>query len=235
MKKKLLYFVLFVLAVGVMPACDDESTAGYTRITYYPTLEMLGEESYIIDLGSNFEDPGVKADLNGTDVTDQVKVSSDLDVNTAGVYHITYSVTNEDGFSASKTRTIYVADPTPSIISTGMHTVLPGTQREWFSSGAIVPFDGFQILILQVAPGEFYISDFMGGYYDQRAGYGSNYAMTGHFKLNADNTITAIDSYVPGWGDSMDYLKDGVVDPVTGQISYKLGYASLMEFTIIMN
>jgi hypothetical protein len=59
--------------------------------------------------------------------------------------------------------------------------------------------------------------------------------MTGYFELNGDNTLTPISSLVPSWGDSMDDMTASSVDPNTGQISYKIEYAGLMEFTIIMN
>ncbi|MCS2955955.1 DUF5012 domain-containing protein [Bacteroides thetaiotaomicron] len=35
--------------------------------------------------------------------------------------------------------------------------------------------------------------DFLGGWYDQRAGYGPDYAMVGKFELNDDNTITPLE------------------------------------------
>ncbi len=227
--------MVLALAAILFYACENNTTEGFTRVTYYPTLELKGEPSIIVSKGEAYVDAGYSAMLNGVDVNDQVEVTTDLDTNTPGVYTINYKITNEDGFFVSDSRTVYVADPTPSIIATGIHTTLEGTQRYWFSSEAVVPFSGYDILILQIAPGEFYISDFMGGYYDQRVGYGSAYAMTGTFKLNADNTITALSSSVAGWGDSMDGLTDGYVDPETGQITYKVAYAGLMEYTIIMN
>jgi len=33
--------------------------------------------------------------------------------------------------------------------------------------------------------------------------YGPDYAMVGKFELNDDNTITPLESYVAGWGDSI--------------------------------
>ena len=236
MKNKIL-FLMLLAALGVLglSGCKDVTTAGFTNITYYPILTVLGEPSVVVPIGSNYVDAGVHAEVNGEDVTDQVVISSDVNTAVGGVYTVNFKITNADGITLTDSRTVYVVDVTPSVISSGVHTVQPGTHRFWFSTEAVVNFSGYNILILQMEPGIFYISDFMGGYYDQRAGYGSNYAMSGYFQLNADNTITALSSYVPGWGDSMDYLNDGTVDPGTGQITYKLGYAGSMEFTIIIN
>ena len=88
--------------------------------------------------------------------------------------------------------------------------------------------------IKKAAPGIFKVSDFFGGYYDQRAGYGSSYAMGGYFQLLADNSLVQLSSYVPGWGDSTDYCEDAVYDAASGTISFRVGYAGVMEFTIIL-
>ena len=236
MKKLLNILTIFAVTMFIISSCEKNTTTeDVSRITYYATLEVLGDPIVIVDKGANYVDAGVYAEQKGDDVTDQVVTTSTVNTSEAGVYSVTYEITNEDGFSVTDSRTVYVADPTPSIISTGVHTTAEGTQRFWFSTKAIVPFSGLKIVLLQTEPGVFYISDFMGGYYDQRAGYGPDYAMTGYFQLNGDNTITPISSYVNGWGDSMDYLTNSSVDPGTGQITYKLGYAGLMEFTIIIN
>lgn len=233
MKQIIFYISLFSL---ILMGCERNiTTYDESTITYFADLELLGDVDLVLEVGTPFVEPGYIATISGKDVKDQVVVTSDVDVETAGIYSIDYQVTNADGFSVSATRNVYVADPTPSVISTGIHTTAEGTQRLWISSGAIVPFSGFKIIILQTEPGVFYISDFMGGYYDQRVGYGPNYAMTGYFKLNEDNTISAISSLVPGWGDSLDELINSSVDPETGKIKYDLSYAGLMTYTIIIN
>lgn len=75
--------------------------------------------------------------------------------------------------------------------------------------------------VTKAAPGIFYVSDMMGGYYDQKAGYGSSYAMTGYFQLLADNSLVLLSSSVEGWGDSATGFKDGKYDPATGEISLR--------------
>lgn len=236
MKNKIFVLLIYV-ALGVigMTSCKDVTTEGFTDITYYPKLTVLGEETVLVNKGDSYQDAGATADLNGEDVSDEIETVSDVNTAEAGVYSVNYKIVNPDGFAVTASRTVYVADPTPSPIRNGVHTTLDGTFRFWLSSSAIVNFSGFDVTILQIEPGVFYITDFMGGYYDQRVGYGSNFAMGGTFRVNEDNTITLLTSYVPGWSDSADYLKDGTVDPVTGQITYKLGYAALMEYTIFID
>lgn len=224
-----------MLVLAGLSGCKDVTTEGFTRITYFPTLEVLGDPVMIIAKGTTFVDPGVYAELKGEDVTDQVETTSNVDTNTPGIYSITYKITNSDGFSRSGSRTVYVADPTPSIISSGSYNVLAGTNRVNKNTGATTNYSGYSITIIQTAPGVFYVTDFLGGYYDKRAGYGSNYTMTGYFKLNSDNTLSLISSHVSAWGDSLDDMYNASVDPATGKISWSALYVGYLEFNVVLN
>ena len=55
-----------------------------------------------------------------------------------------------------------------------------------------------EIVIFQMEPGIFISAISLGGWYDQRAGYGPDYAMVGKSELNDDNTITPLEGYVAG-------------------------------------
>jgi hypothetical protein len=232
MKNKIFFLTVLVLVISGLSSCKKETTAGFTKMTYYPTLEVLGDPVVIAPLGVSYVDAGVKAILQGEDVSSQVKVTSNVNSNVGGAYSVEYEITNADGYKRTASRIVYVADATPSLISTGEHTVLTGTNR--LRAGVTTNYSGYPILILQTSPGVFYISDFLGGYYDKRAGYGSNYACTGKFRLNADNTLTLISSYVIGWGDSLSALTNASINPVTGKISWTAKYAG-MDFNVIMN
>lgn len=231
--KKILYLLSIMFLLVSVISCEEES-AGLSTITHYAEITLKGPSTVVVPLGSTYEEPGYTAMEGETDVTDQVEVESNVNPNQAGVYQVVYRAVNQDGFASTNSRTVLVYDTTPSIIESGLHTVAEGTNRTW-ADGTVVPFSGYEIVILQTEPGVFYISDFMGGYYDQRVGYGPDYAMTGTFKLNADNTLTPLSSFVPGWGDSMDAMISSSVDPETGQIRYAIEYAGLMTFNIIIN
>lgn len=236
MTKNIILCLSLVISVIIgLSSCDDETTAGYTFVTNYASIEMNGDDQVFVEMGSTYTDAGCTATMEGEDVTDNVITENTVNTSEEGTYTVTYSITNEDGYTASATRTIYVAnaDNTPSAISNGLYTVQDGTFRTY--KGSDTPFSGYKILIYQVSPGIFSISDFLGGYYDQYNGYGSDYAMTGTFQLNDDNTITPLTSLVPGWGDSLDYLKNSSVDSSTGEITYDLGYVgSAMNFHVIL-
>lgn len=232
MKNKLTILAVLAIFILGLTGCENETTAGFTRITYYPVLEVLGESSVFVAKGSTYNDAGAKATLNGEDISDQVKVNSTVDTNVPGIYTVNYSVANEDGFAVNGSRTVYVSDPTPSPIATGVYTVADGTYR--LRAGATTPYKGYPIVILQTDPGVFYTSDFLGGYYEYRAGYGSKYAAKGYFKLNADNTISLVSSAVEGWGDALSALVDGVYDPATKTIYWDAQYAG-MSFFVYLN
>ena len=109
MKKILAYLLMPVLAVALW-SCD-KSTEGLTRITYYPTLEVLGASTVIVNVGETYTDEGCYAELNGEDVSSEVMATSNVNYSTPGVYSISYIIYNADGFSTTASRTVYVVDP----------------------------------------------------------------------------------------------------------------------------
>ena len=69
-------------------------------------IVLEGEQNITISIGSDYIDPGYKAyDKKGNDITNQVKITSDLNINKAGKYEILYSI---DG--ASKVRYVTIAE-----------------------------------------------------------------------------------------------------------------------------
>lgn len=226
--------ILIALAIGAVmtfTACDDDSTGGLTRITYYPELTLEGDATYYVDKGTEYVEPGYVATLNGEDVTDQVIVSGTVDGNTSSIYTITYTIYNEDGFSSSATRTVIVLDPNDEI--EGIYDTDPANYRLY--SGAQVAYGGsYEILVINYG-GYYYVDDLLGGWYRDRAGYGDNYAMQGYIYVNSDYTVELLDSYVSGWGDSAEFMSDGKFDPATGTLSWMIEYTTYpMDFYVTM-
>lgn len=224
-----------MLALPLFTACnDDDDELTDSRLTYYPVLELQGDEFVQVPIGTSYTDAGCTATLKGEDYTSHIVTTGldEIDVNQAGLYYVTYTATNSDGFSASVTRTVAVCDPTITTDISGTYTVQEGSYRIYGTRQTA--FSGYTITITKAAPGIFYVSDFLGGYYDQRAGYGSNYAMTGYVQLLADNTLNILSGDVAGWGDSYDDFSDGSYDPDTGSITYTVIYVG-MEFHVILN
>lgn len=230
MRNSFLYIILTLVMVFIS-SCKDDSTEGLTFITHYPTLTLEGESFMVVEKGTTFYEPGYLAILQDEDVTNQVEVISEVNMNQSGLYSIFYKITNVDGFAKIASRQVLVVDFNDPI--EGVYYTIADSYCD--ADGNIISYDSsYMLYILANGDGTYTINDMLGGYYEQGAGYGSDYAMVGVFTIEEDGIITGLSGNVVGWGDSMDYLEDGVYDATTGTISWKLGYAG-MEFYVIMN
>jgi len=225
MKKFLLYTFAWILATSVLSACnDDNDQLTDTKITYYADIVLDGDDPLTVPLGTAYAEPGYTATLNNNDVTSGVTVTSDVDVNTPGVYSVEYSYTNAEGFTTSESRTVVVYDPDCSDADlTGTWTVVSPSTR---TSPSQVAFAGYTVAIQKLAPGVFYCTDLMGGWYAQRAGYGNSYAMWGYISLNSANEVSVMYSHINGWGDSLDPTDGpvGTYDPDTDALAWSVSY-----------
>jgi hypothetical protein len=106
---------LFLIACTLLllGSCNKEpdfnyppGTVGISRITVFPTLTLKGSNIIVVPKGGTFTDPGVTAKEGATDI--QYTTSGTVNVNTPGVYQITYTAFNKDNFSATARRTVVV-------------------------------------------------------------------------------------------------------------------------------
>lgn len=146
-------------------------------------MEIQGDEFTILPIGTPYVDKGCKGTLQGEDCTSSLITEGveDVDYNKAGLYYVTYSHINKDGYLTSVKRTVAVCDPSITTNIEGKYKVQSGSYRD--NGSAQEEYAKYSVTIKNVAPGLFYISDLLGGYYDQGRGYGSQYAMTGYIQL----------------------------------------------------
>lgn len=227
MKKTLSYLLVFVLSV-ILWSCE-KTTEGLTGITYYAELTLEGDNTLHVDKGATFVDPGYTAIMNGEDVTEQVTVESNVDTSKSGVYTINYSIVNADGFYSTAERTVIVTDPNDPI--EGYWETDAESYRDY--NGQTPYGDSYPILFINNGDGTYNVEDMLGGWYYYRAGYGSSYAMSGNITIEG-GIITLNSSFIPGWGDSLDYLDQGVYDSATNTISWHVSYAGSLEFFVTM-
>jgi hypothetical protein len=222
---------LMLLILG----CDGVSTEDPSTLTYYVTFELVGGEVVTVPLGTTYVEPGVRAYENDVDVSSSVTTEGTADGSRLGVYTVNYSAVNGDGFASTATRTVIVYDPaTLDLDISGAYTLAEGSHRLVLSSGVRVDYDGYPVTIVRMAQGVFSVSDYFAGYYERRAGYGRNYAMTGYISLNADTTLSLLSSHVNGWGDSLDELTDGRYDVAGESLSWGAVYAGAYSFNVIL-
>ena len=113
-KKKLLFIgggvLLLIIIVIIIIAVVNGSSSNYT-------LELLGDEKVIINLGDNYEEKGVLAlDKKGNDVSDQVEVTNNIDYTKPGEYEILYTI---DGISVVRKVEIVETKPVTDIYLKG--------------------------------------------------------------------------------------------------------------------
>jgi hypothetical protein len=220
---KIFNIILVATLILLNYGCKKD-TEGVSKITNLVSFELTGGPRVLVAKGGSYTDPGYKAMEGTKDVTNTVVVNSTVNGNKVGMYDVTYSAVNSDGFPTSISRTIIIYDPAAPDVN------LAGDYLSTVSrvSPARGPYLDLNVNITKIAPGFFYISDFLGGFYDQGAAYkyGPDYAMTGYFQLNADNTISLVSSHIAGWGDSLSKLTNGKYDPATSTLSWDAFYSS---------
>jgi len=228
--KKVFYIAVCLLAAVLVSSCKKLTTEGVTGITYYATITLEGSPEIVHQKGTPFTDPGYSAVLNGEDVTSEVVVINPVDVTKSGAYTIVYTCTNEDGFASSTTRSVIVLDLKDPV--EGFYTTSPDSYRLNAAGTKTVYGSPFTIAVFNNGDGTYQVDDMLGGYYAQRAGYGSNYAMDACIKIAADGTLELISSIVPGWGDEADGL-EGKYIAGESKFDFCTGYAG-MSFFVVM-
>jgi hypothetical protein len=214
-----------------LTSCSSDEEHTDTRVTYYINLTVNGDEVVYLDANSTYNDAGCKAEANGQDVSDKIITDNPVDTKNIGPYTVTYSAVNEDGFASQVYRYVYVGTPLTGAVADGSFRQ---TYNDDGSPKAQVAWSGFDIDLLTDGNGKYWVEDLLGGYYEQRAGYGSNYSMKGYLQVNADNTVDLVGGgNVVGWADAYDDFMNGKFDPATNTISYTVVYAG-MDFNVIL-
>lgn len=231
MKKYQIIFTL-LLFIGVSSCKKDLTSEGVSTTETYVRFDLTGPSTLILPIGTNFVDPGYKGVEGTTDVTDKVKVVSTVDGSTLGLYTITYSAVNIHGYSSSLVRTVIIYNPkSPDIDLSGGYSSTVNRVKPARS------FKKLNVDIVKIATGFFYISDFIGGFYDQGAAYlyGSSYAVTGYFVINQDNTLSLVSSQSDGFSATLNDFQNGIYDPETGELSWDAFYTtSNYQFSVVL-
>lgn len=142
------YTNLSVSADVVISGTVDTSTLGVYTITYSveddygmqssvtrdvlvgdtPVVTLIGPTDVVVATGEAYTDAGATAvDENGNPLT-TVITEDTVDVMTPGAYIITYTATNGDGFTDSKTRNILVRNRPEIVLASDLH-IYVGTDR----------------------------------------------------------------------------------------------------------
>lgn len=118
MKRKYINFIAILTLSVVLFSCkkDDfvstKDQVGISKVTNYAVFNLTnvtvvnGVNYTLVAKGAAYSEPGVKALSGGAELP--VKTSGSVNTATPGVYVITYSAVNADGFNASAQRFVVV-------------------------------------------------------------------------------------------------------------------------------
>jgi hypothetical protein len=117
MNMKSTHYIFFstMLAAICTVSCNKQpviapanaTTVGISKVIFYPAVSIIGDKIITITEGSAFTDPGVTAILNGK--TTPVVTTPTISATTpAGVYTVTYTASNPQGYTASDWRYVVV-------------------------------------------------------------------------------------------------------------------------------
>ena len=188
-----IYKLFFVLAIfGVLGSCSEERPIE-SKITYFPTFEVSGDEYLLVQSGVAFNDPGVVAKSGDSELP--IAKAGTVNTDQPGVYKLTYSATNGDGFDASTERYVIVADDPDFIINSDIsgkytrdtnpaHTMTISKITDGvYQADDILPTNGIKAIIIQYSSTELVIPL-------QSSGFGDIIADTAN---DAETSATLID------------------------------------------
>lgn len=225
--KKFLLSVLYVgLTAMALTACKDDPEFTDSRPTYYAVIN-LNQGDLVVKVGESFTDPGAVATLKGEDVSDQLKIKSNVNTDEMGIYTINYSFTNSDGFTSSSSRNVFVTNP-------GHFDNLYYGESEYGTRH----YYNAPVKIEAIGNGQYLIDDICAGFYwnGRYPGYEPTYDFHAEsiIQLNEDNTLTFIKegSWYFG-GDPFGFAESSAYDPKTGVVTYSLD-GSFEGFKVIL-
>ncbi|WP_269223832.1 MULTISPECIES: DUF5011 domain-containing protein [Flavobacterium] len=111
---KKIFIAMFFFTSLLFVSCESEDSGNVSTVTHYPTITLNGERTEIIFQGDTYTEKGAVSTA-GSDVL-TTTITGNVDTNTIGVYKISYSAKNTDGYDAIKTRAVVVMSKAPSAI-----------------------------------------------------------------------------------------------------------------------
>ncbi len=115
--------ILIVMVLGFfLGSCKKETTAHVSKevLVSYPGISLNGDELVILPVGGTYTELGAKLtdDISG-EVSDLEPSSSNVNTQEPGLYIVTYSAMNANGFETSVARKVAVTDVTGTVDYSG--------------------------------------------------------------------------------------------------------------------
>ncbi len=195
-KNKFVKVVSLVFSILLFISCNEESPI-VSELTFFPTFEY--DEIVTVAVGTSFT-PNATATADGSAL--DVNVSGTVDVNTIGIYNITYSATNADGFDGTAAQVVVVHNP--STLGTNVSGDIEDVNRPARTG------------VISLVPGTtsiFHVTDFA---------FGGTFPM--YFQMDGD-VISEIPQVYPFGATSVDLTYDPITKMFTTFVNpYGFGY-----------
>lgn len=130
--KRNIFYIGLILVSMVMFSCNKQSfdypdgKVGISSITQYPVFTLNGSQYVSVVKGGTYTDAGASAKEGSNTLT--VKTASTVNTAAVGMYTVSYSATNKDGFEGTATRTVVVlpSAETPGVDISGKYGYAAG-------------------------------------------------------------------------------------------------------------
>lgn len=138
MRNKFLILALLPVLLTISCKKNTDNLSKVVKVSF-PSIALNGQDVVIVAQGSNYTDAGAKLtdDITGA-VTDIQPVSNNVNTAQPGIYVVSYSASNANGFEAAAARTVIV----PSTVT--------GTPDRSGDYERVNPVSGFSAIITKV-------------------------------------------------------------------------------------
>lgn len=204
--------ILLAVCVTVVTSCKKDSK-GVSFVTTYADIVLKSTSTIAWQIGQPFVDPGFTANEGGTDLTNSVTIKSNVDVSKPGVYSVSYTVSNSDGYPSTVARTVVVCETSAPLNGFYQSSIIRNgsTKRGPFTQ-----------LIYGIGNNRYHVQDLLGGWYDIGSGYGPLYAGAAVVELKNNNTFELISSEALGFseGSAPIFTTPATYTPQTKTIAF---------------
>lgn len=135
MKKNLKLIITAIFAI-LFTATSCKKSEVVSKATFWPSIVINDGDLTVVPVGTTYNDAGATVTVNGADIP--FETESDVDATEVGAYTVTYTAVNEDGISASQTRTVIVVDADAlhdDLTGSYTRSGVPGTVINWAKDG----------------------------------------------------------------------------------------------------
>lgn len=237
--------VRFLLMISIaafavlLTACvsdEDKDSYGLAKVTTFPELSLTDEDKIlIVSKGAQYAEPGYSAFVGEDDITGEVTIAGSVDTNVEGMYILTYTATNAEGYSMNKSRKVFVAEVLNSPVAEDLSgTYTSSVIREQAGTAPISRGPYTQVLT-SLGDGFYYVQDFLGGYYWIGANYGTAYAYDGIICVDAAGVVTLKwSNNLAGWADGAIFVGEAVYEAGKLTFSSQMGSAAQYTFNVTL-